>query len=220
MMAGSVLTVLPVLLVFLALQRYYIAGPDGRQRQGMTATRRCCDGADPAGRRPRRRATRADAGPAARRRGGADARRLRGPRAVDAPALPTACSCVVHAGRRAGRPRAAPRLRPRRHRGLRARATRRLPLDLPENYEIVVLRCAATHRSTTSRSSSSTRAATTSGGSAGANFEFPRDWQHGPDQEAPDRVRVGTDEGPHAAAVAAHRVRRRGRPRRRHAARS
>ena len=35
MMAGSVVTVLPVLLLFLALQRYYIAGPAGGQREGM-----------------------------------------------------------------------------------------------------------------------------------------------------------------------------------------
>ena len=40
MMAGSVLTTLPVLLVFLALQRYYIEGLTARQRQGMTARAR------------------------------------------------------------------------------------------------------------------------------------------------------------------------------------
>ena len=39
MMAGAVLTTCPVLLVFLALQRYYIRGTHARQRQGMM--RRC-----------------------------------------------------------------------------------------------------------------------------------------------------------------------------------
>ena len=38
MMAGSVLTTLPVLLVFLALAALLHRGPDGRERQGMTAT--------------------------------------------------------------------------------------------------------------------------------------------------------------------------------------
>ena len=36
MMAGSVLTVLPVVIVFLVLQRYYIAGRDGREREGVS----------------------------------------------------------------------------------------------------------------------------------------------------------------------------------------
>ena len=58
-----------------------------------------------------------------------------------------------------------------------AAAARALPLDLPPNYEISVLRCAPTRRRTNSRSSSSTQAATTSGGSIAANFEFPRQWQ-------------------------------------------
>ena len=35
MMAGSVVTVLPVLILFLALQRHYLERADGRERQGM-----------------------------------------------------------------------------------------------------------------------------------------------------------------------------------------
>ena len=42
MMAGAVVTVLPVLLLFLALQRYYMQGLLDGQRQGMKQWRSAC----------------------------------------------------------------------------------------------------------------------------------------------------------------------------------
>ena len=47
------------------------------------------------------------------------------------------------------------------------------------------------------------------------DFEFPREWTAGPDQEAPHRFRVGAHQGPHPAERGSHRVRGGGRSRRR-----
>ena len=163
MMAGSVLTVLPVLRAVPALQRYYIAGPAGGQREGMSDARcRARAGAVPR-RRSSRAAARADAAVLddfEDRRpldGGRVRRRQASLRTGDGDRRPARCASTSTSAGVAGYVVA--------RRDAAARRFRR-------NYEFA-LACAATRRRTTSSSSWSTRAATTSGGSNRPQLRVP-----------------------------------------------
>ena len=124
---------------------------------------------------------------------GATARRLRRPRAWTA-AASDGVSAIAAAGAGADGPRCASTSISHGTAGY-ASLRRALPLDLPD--ELRVRRSPARRRAgqRLRRSSWSTRAARTSGGSSAQNFAFPREWQQRHDQEAPDRVRLGTDRG-------------------------
>ncbi len=182
MMAGSVLTVLPVLLLFLALQRYYIAGLDGRERQGMrcriaTSTAARCAPRIVFAIAARVHRSRRSVVPWRTRRCDrrAHARRLRRPRALEggrlgrrrrvdrrAPTVRAAARCAstsISPARRATRfaRRALPHRLPRELRDLVLRARRRAGQRL--QFKLV----------------------DASGDNVwwfiAANFEFPRDWQ-------------------------------------------
>ena len=87
-----------------------------------------------------------------------------------------------------------------------ALARRALPLDLPANYEIVF-----SIRGDAPANHFQVKLVDASGENVWwfnrPDFEFPREWQTSPDQEAPHRFRVGTHQGPHAAERGGHRVR-------------
>ncbi len=175
MMAGSVLTVLPVLLVFLALPARLRARHPGGEREGVSATRACVRAhsrsRSPACCRERHR-QRAGAEPIARRR-------LRGRRAAWSAAVRRD---GVDAGDRVRRRRAPPGSAMRLDFDFPAAAATRsrartFDLELPENYALHVPASAARRRPNTSSSSSSTRPARTCGGTCGATSQFPRDWQ-------------------------------------------
>ena len=136
MMAGSVLTVLPVLIVFLLLQRAYVRGVHGGEREGMKRAP-CCV----------RRARRAARGAGARRRRRAAARR-RSTRFEDPARLDRAPGRRRRADarrrRRAARQRPAPRL-PVRHAAAATPSLRRaLDLDAAGRTTASPSACAAT----------------------------------------------------------------------------
>ncbi len=196
MMAGSVVTTLPVLLLFLALQRYYIAGPDGGQRQGMMRRRVAS--------RPRRLAPRCLRSLASR-----CACTL--PRAAAADSDAAACSTTSPTSRR-GRPcasdgvrasiqrrrrrrsghGAAPRLRSRRAPPATRSRARALPLDLPANYEITFYL-----RGDAPVNDFQVKLVDASGDNVWwfnrRELRLSARLAAGADQEAPDRLRVGPD---------------------------
>ena len=197
MMAGSVVTILPVLLLFLVLQRY-TCGPPGRQRQGMrkvyaaaramrAGARACCwqhcfvmrgalggrvsdrllDGFETLGGVDSRRLRRRQ-GLALRHAAGIEGRALR----LD-----------FDFGRSAGY----------------AFVRRELPLDLPENFELSFwLRAKAP------ANNFEVKLADASGDNVwwfSARLRVPRRVAPHQDQEAADRVRLGADPGPHPARI-------------------
>ena len=188
MMAGSVVTMLPVLLLFLALQRYYIARADGRKRQGMSVRARLVI------------AFASRIALACRLPRCATRPRVCSTISSDASAWTAGASDGVQrdAARATGRwPRTAvsssictapPATRMRRALAARFSAelrdhVRRARRRAGQRFQFKLIDASGENVWWFNR----------------ANFAFPREWQH-VDQEAPDRIRLGTDDGSHAAS--------------------
>ena len=220
MMAGSVLTTLPVLLRVPRPAALLHPGADDGKRQGMT---RGALASTPAWRAPRMRARVRDGAcrshasaqpPAPRRRAcsiaSTTSRRGR-------PCASDGVTASMHARRRCEAAGAAARFRSRRHRGLRDRAPRAAARSARQLRDHVL----AARRRAGQRSAGQARRCERRQRLVvqPAELRVPARMAAGHDQEAADRVRVGSDEGPRAASRRDDRVRRRGRARRRPAAR-
>ena len=177
MMAGSVLTVLPVLLLFLVLQRTYVRGDHARRDQGVRERgRRSGSGLSV---QPSTGRARVRWRCWSRRRRGADegARRLRDASRAWTAAPSEGVTLAVVAGCRSGGPAHAPGLRLPGARRLGGGARRPFDIELPGELRVHLPRSAARRRARRSSSSSWIARGENVWWSVRRDFDFPRDWQ-------------------------------------------